>query len=190
MPSILYAVLASLLLFACSSPSAPPALDPVFVVMCADPDPEEPHFPCCTGFALHDQVVTANHCVPGDTAELVSNKQWLTTSNESELGTVTARDVGRDIAWLSAQLDGFGLTQGALAGPNESVSALTRSGVKAGELKRQAGDFWLTTISSHMGDSGSAIVDASGAAVGVLSRCTTPDGKVCDPNSAIFAEFP
>src|SRR6188768_3409071 len=145
-------LLAVLLLLSCSAPSAPPELDPVFVILCSDVDPEEPHHPCCTGFALGTQVVTANHCVPGDTAEIVSNRQWLDTSNASQVGVVVARD---------------------------PVRALTRSAAKAGTVGERAGLFWRTDLDTAMGDSGAAIVDASGAAVGVLSRCLTADGKEC-----------
>lgn len=183
-------VLLALLALACSSPSAPPELDPVFVVMCADPDPEEPHVPCCTGFALGSQVVTASHCVLGDTAELVSNRQWLDTSNASQVGTVVRRDEARDIAWLTAELDGPGLEQGGPVAQGDPVRALTRSGVKAGTANELAGVFWRSDLDTLIGDSGSAIVDPRGAAVGVLSRCLTADGKECDPRTGIFAELP
>src|SRR6188768_3278182 len=123
-------LLAVLLLLSCSAPSAPPELDPVFVILCSDVDPEEPHHPCCTGFALGTQVVTANHCVPGDTAEIVSNRQWLDTSNASQVGVVVARDEARDIAWLTATLDGPGLTQGGSVAQGDQVRALTRSAAK------------------------------------------------------------
>jgi hypothetical protein len=172
------------------SPSAPPELDPVFVVMCPDVDPEELHHPCCTGFALGTQVVTASHCVPGDTAELVSNQQWLNTSNASQTGTVLARDDVRDIAWLSAALDGPGLEQGGSVAQGDQVRVLTRSGAKPGSVREPAGAFWLTSADTKYGDSGAAVVDLSGAAVGVLSRCLTADGKQCDPGTGIFAELP
>lgn len=175
------------LLFACSSPSAPADLNPVFVVMCADVDPEQPHYPCCTGFALGAQVVTASHCVPGDTAELVSNRQWLDTASGSQVGSVTARDESRDIAWLTARLDGPGLTQGGAVAQDDPVRALTRSGVRAGTVGGQYGAFWQSSINTALGDSGAAVVNATGSAVGVISRCLTADSKQCDPNSAIFA---
>lgn len=182
--------LLALLLLACSSPTAPAELDPVFVVLCADPDPEEPHAPCCTGFALGSQVVTASHCVPGDTAELVSNRQWLDTANASQVGTVVRRDEARDIAWLTAELDGPGLEQGGAVALGDHVRALTRAGVRAGTAYERSGLFWRTDADTRLGDSGSAIVDAHGDAIGVLSRCTTADGKQCDLASGIFAELP
>lgn len=173
----------------CSPAPGQPELDPIFAVMCADDDPEEPPHPCCTGFAMGGQVVTANHCVPGDRAQLVSRRQWLETSNESEIGTVVARDEARDIAWLSAPVEAQ-LTRGAPISEGSSVSALTLSGSKPGIADAPAGAFWLTDMDTLLGDSGAAVVDASGAAVGVLSRCLTADGKQCDPHSGIFAELP
>jgi S1-C subfamily serine protease len=158
--------------------------------MCADVDPEELHHPCCTGFAFGTQVVTANHCVPDATAELVSNRQWLATSNASQVGTVTARDAVRDIAWLTAVLDGTGLTQGDPVALGAQVRALTRSGAKAGTAYERSGIFWRTDTGTSFGDSGSAIVDEAGLAVGVLSECLTMTGKQCDPGTGIFAELP
>ncbi len=169
--------------------------DSVLVVMCSDPipdpDSQDPqHHPCCTAFALAGQVVTANHCVPGETAELVTSRQWTRTSNASEIGTVTARDEARDIAWLSAALDGPGLTQGGAAREGDAVQALTRSGSKPGRVGSQTGVFWLSTMDTRFSDSGSAVVDSGGAAIGVVSQCLTADDKQCDPNSAIFSELP
>jgi hypothetical protein len=180
---------ASLLLSSCGIPDAPSDLDPVFVVMCPDADPEAPHHPCCTGFALGDRVVTASHCVPGATAELVSNRQWLHTANESEIGEVVARDESRDIAWLSAALDGPGLQRGTPVAGGDSVRALTRSGVKLGVVEQLSGGFRLSTLDTKLGDSGAAIVDESGAAVGVLNHCLTADDKQCDPHTGIFSDL-
>lgn len=177
------------LLAACSSPPSDPALDPIFVVLCADDDPEEPPHPCCTGFALSGQVVTANHCVPDDTALLVSRHQWLTTSNGSEIGHVLARDERRDIAWLSAPVEAQ-IERGPAVASGAAVSVLTMSGVKPGTVGERAGAFWLTDLDTLLGDSGAGVVDASGNVVGVLSRCLTADGKQCDPRSGIFAELP
>ena len=166
--------LAACLVSSCSSPPTP-QLDPVFVVLCADPDPSMDPHPCCTGFALGSQVVTASHCAPTDTVLLVSRHQWLTTASASEVGTVTARNEALDIAWMSAALDGPGLTQGAPVEAVEAVSALTEGGVLSGSVGERYGQFWQSTISSQFGDSGAAVVDATGRAVGVLSRCLTTD---------------
>ena len=167
-------------------------LDAVMVVMCADPDPEEPHIPCCTGFVLEGQVVTANHCVPDDTAELVTHRQWVDTSNASEIGTVLARDTARDIAWLSAALDGPELVRGAAVAEGDAVSALTRSAVQSGIAGPLSGIFWQSTMNTQLGDSGAAIVDRAGHAVGVLTDCLTPFDapQACRPNTAIFSELP
>lgn len=182
--------LLSAFLSACSAPTAPRELDPVFVIMCADPDPEEPHHPCCTGFALGGQVVTANHCVPGDTAELVSNRQWLDTSAAYEIGTVVRRDEALDVAWLTAELDGPGLRQGGPVTRGDQVRALTRSGAWLGTANERSGVYWLSDLDTKFGDSGSAIVDDGGSAVGVLISCLTLTGKQCNPNSGIFVELP
>lgn len=185
--------IAALFLAACSSPSAPPELDPVFVVLCAAPDPEEPHVPCCTGFALGDQVVTASHCVLGDTAELVSNRQWLDTSSASQVGAVVRRDEARDIAWLTAELDGPGLEQGGPVALGDHVRALTRLGVKAGTVGNRTGLVWQSNIDTRFGDCGSAVIDAAGDAVGMVFGCLlalSGDGKECDPRSARFVDLP
>ncbi len=183
-------ILAVSLAFACSSPAdSDPALAPVFVVMCPDISPDEPPHPCCTGFALDGQVVTASHCVPDDDARLVSRKQWLTTASDSEIGHVVARDEARDIAWLEAPVDEQ-LERGAPIVIDASVAALTVSGVKHGTASGRYGIFWTTDADTLVGDSGSAVVDASGRAIGVLSRCLTMSGKQCDPHSGIFAELP
>ncbi len=177
------------LLIACT-PTAPEELSPVFVVMCQDlPDAETIEHPCCTGFAFGAHVVTANHCVPDDYVSLVSNRQWLETSNESQKGVVIARDTVRDIAWLSATLDGPGLMQGPPVAEGDAVRALLRSAVQPGTVQQQVGIFWRTDIDSNLGDSGSAIVNQAGDAVGVLTRCTTMNVE-CDPNSGIFSELP
>src|SRR6478609_10340481 len=139
------AILLTLLVaLGCSGPDDSPELDPVFVVMCPDIDPgEEPH-PCCTGFALGAQVVTAIHCVPGDAAQLVSNRQWLDTASASQIGTVISRDDSRDIAWLSAKLDGPGLRLGAVVHPADAIRVLTRSGVKLGTASERIGSVrWI-----------------------------------------------
>lgn len=161
----------------------------MFIIMCADVDPEEPHHPCCTGFALGEEVVTANHCVPGSTAELVSNRQWVDTSNASQIGTVVRRDEALDIAWLTAELDEPGLTQGGAVALGDPVRALTRSGAKPGTAYDRAGNFWRTDADTEIGDSGAAIVDVNGHAIGVLSRCLTMHVQ-CDPGTGIFAELP
>ena len=172
------------------SPAGPAELAPVFVVLCPDVDPEQPPTPCCTAFALGSQVVTANHCAPKDAVPLVSRKQWTETSGAYSVGHVTLREEGRDIAWLDAPLDAPGLAMGRPVAEGDTVRALTRSGAKEGLVGQLAGAFWQSTADTHFGDSGAAIVDASGAAVGVLSRCLTTSGKDCDPNTGIFAELP
>lgn len=183
-------LVSALIVVACSGSTDPdPALASVFAIMCADADPEEPPHPCCTGFALGGQVVTANHCVPGDDAVLVSRDQWLHTANAWEPGHVVARDESRDIAWLDAAVDAQ-LTRGAPIASGARIAALTISGVKPGTAYSQAGYFWLTDADTLLGDSGSAVVDAHGDVIGVLSRCTTQDGKQCDRASGIFAELP
>jgi hypothetical protein len=188
--ALLFLLLIALPIHACSSPTAPAELAPVFVVMCADPDPEEPHVPCCTGFAQGSQVVTANHCVLGDTAELVSNRQWLDTSNASQIGTVARRDEARDIAWLTAELDGPGLEQGAPVAQDDAVRALTRSGVRPGIVGNRTGLVWQSTIDTRFGDCGSAVIDQSGDAVGMVFGCLTTSGKGCAPHSARFVDLP
>lgn len=177
------------LLGACSPPTAPAQLSPVFILLCDDIDPEmEPH-PCCTGFASGGQVVTANHCVPDARHKLVSNRQWLTTSDEYQIGTVTARDPAHDIAWVSAMLDGPGLELGSPVAMGDAVHALTRWGVKDGLVEELSGNFWRSSLDTEYGDSGSAIVDESGAAVGVLTRCLTADEKQCDAETGMFVAF-
>jgi hypothetical protein len=189
MMRLAFALCALLSILACSSAPDDPRLASVFVVMCADIDPGEDPHPCCTGFAMGDQVVTANHCVPDEKARIVSRSQWVHTSSDSEIGTVVARDEVRDIAWLDAPVDEQ-LTRGGPLVAGASVAALTASGVKSGTANTLAGDFWLTDLDTQIGESGAAIVDASGQAVGVLSRCLTADGKRCDPHTGIFAELP
>jgi hypothetical protein len=176
-------------LFGCG-PEAPPELDPVFVIMCGDVDPEEPPHPCCTGFALGNEVVTANHCVAGETAVLVSNRQWLDTSNDFQIGNVLRREPALDIAWLSAKLDGPGLRQGGPVTRGDQVRALTRSGVWLGTANERTGIFWLSSLDTDLGDSGSAIIDGAGFAVGVLTDCLTMTGRECDPQTGIFTELP
>lgn len=179
------------LAFACSSPAdSDPALAPVFVVMCADIDPGEPPHPCCTGFALGDQVVTANHCVPDEYARIVSREQWLHTASDSEIGHVVARDTARDIAWLDAPVDEQ-LTRGPAIGLDASVSVLTVSGVKHGVAHDYSGGMWFSSADTQIGDSGAAVVDAQGKAIGVLTSCLVPIGEsLCKPNSGIFSELP
>lgn len=179
----------ALLVAACSSEPDDPRLDPVFVVMCADIDPGEPPHPCCTGFALRGQVVTANHCVPGEYSTLVNRRQWLTTASDSDVGHVVARDEALDIAWLDARVEAQ-LDRGPTIMNGADVSVLTVSGVKPGTAHTRAGDFWLSDADTKFGDSGAAVVDAHGDAIGVLSRCTTHDEKQCDPSTGIFAELP
>ena len=174
----------------CSPAAGPAELAPVFVVLCADPDPEQDPHPCCTGFALGSQVVTANHCAPDDRVQLVSRRQWLTTASAYSVGTVTRRDEARDIAWLDAPTDGPGLELGGSFLPGDSVSALTPVGAKAGIVGGQAGLFWQSTMPVAFGDSGAAVVDASGRAVGVVHACLSADGKACDPMTGIFAGLP
>jgi len=173
------------IVIACSGPDDAPELSPVFVVMCADIDPGEPPHPCCTGFAMGDQVVTANHCVPDEYARIVSREQWLHTASDSEIGHVVARDTARDIAWLDAPVDEQ-LTRGPPIGLDASVSVLTVSGVKHGTAHGRYGIFWTTNLDTVVGDSGAAVVDAGGRAVGVLSRCLNE----CDPHTSMFAELP
>jgi len=175
---------------ACSAPAEDPELDPVFVLLCADIDPGEPPHPCCAGFALGNQVVTANHCVPTDHATLVTRRQWVETSAASEPGLVVARDAGRDIAWLTAALDGPGLTQGGPVALGDPVRVLTAWGARAGTAYERAGAFWRTNADTDLGDSGAAVVNARGRAVGVLTQCLTADGKECDMGTGIFVELP
>jgi len=175
---------------ACSPEPAQPELDPVFVLMCDDLDPDEPPHPCCTGFAMGGQVVTANHCVPGEAVRIVSRDQWLNTASDSSIGHVVARDEGRDIAWLSAEVD-YQLEQGAPIVAGAAVSALTMSGAVPGTATQQSGYFWITDLDVIHGDSGSAIVDAHGDAIGVLTNCRMPFGdKQCRMNTGNFAELP
>ena len=185
------ALLAIAITFACSSPAdSDPALAPIFVIMCADVSPDEPPHPCCTGFALGGQVVTANHCVPDADARLVSREQWLHTASDSEIGHVVARDEARDIAWLDAPVDEQ-LERGAPTAEGASVSALTVSGVKPGTANTQTGAFWMSDLSTLLGDSGAAIVDANGDAIGVLTDCLVKIGsKQCEPKTGMFAELP
>jgi hypothetical protein len=190
MNKLISLIICLLTLAACSSPAPQPELDPVIVVLCADPDPEQPPHPCCSGFVLDSQIVTANHCAPSDTLALVTRRQWVETSNASEVGTVARRDNVRDIAWVRAAVDSRGLALGAAVASGDAVRVLTSRGVLPGTVGAAAGAFWLTDIDSAFGDSGSAVVDAAGNAVGVLSRCLTADGKVCDRHSGIFSELP
>jgi len=187
---LLTAILVLASIAGCSGPDDAPELDPVFVVMCDDIDPGEPPHPCCTGFAFGTQVVTANHCVPDDQARLVSNRQWLHTASDSQIGSVVARDSARDIAWLTAVLDGPGLEQGGPVALGDSVTVLARFGAKPGTAYQQIIDRWRTSADTDYGDSGAAIVDATGAAVGVLTQCLTADGKQCDMSTGIFVELP
>jgi hypothetical protein len=186
----LFLLLAIVFLAACSSPAdSDPALAPVFVVMCADIDPGEPPHPCCTGFAMGGQVVTANHCVPDEYARIVSRQQWLHTASDSEIGHVVARDTARDIAWLDAPVDEQ-LTRGAPIGLDASVSVLTVSGVKYGTAFGRYGILWRTNADTMLGDSGAAVVDIGGRAIGVLSNCLIMMGHECDPHTGMFAELP
>ncbi len=180
----------ALALLICGCSPAPEADDPIVVVMCADIDPGELHHPCCSGFVFEGQVITANHCVPDDTAELVTGKQWTRTANAYEIGTVTDRDEARDIAWLTAAIDSAGLERGAYPVTGAQVRALTRFGLRPGVTGDPEGEFWLTTMNTVFGDSGSAVLDSDGHVSGVLSRCLTADGKQCDPNTGIFAGLP
>ena len=180
----------AVLAIACSSSPAQPELDPVFVLMCDDIDPEEPPHPCCTGFAHGGQVVTANHCVPGDEIRIVSREQWVNTASDSSIGHVVARDEGRDIAWLSAPVDAQ-LDRGGPIVAGAAISALTMSVVVPGKATQQGGYFWITDLDVIHSDSGSAIVDAHGDAIGVLTNCRMLDGdKQCKMSTGIFAELP
>ncbi len=188
---IRWLVLLASLLVACG-PEPEPRLDPVLVIMCGDVDPEEPPHPCCTAFALGGQVVTANHCVPGPTAMLVTRRQWTDTASASETGLVMARDESRDIAWLEAVLDSPGLMRGGPVAEGDAVSTLAMSGVKAGLAGERWESYRLSSMDVQVGDSGAAIVDAGGHAVGVLHACRTPFDapQSCIPKTAIFAELP
>lgn len=181
----------AVLLLGCSGPSANDArLAPVFAILCADVDPGmEPH-PCCTGFAMGGQVVTANHCVPNDDAMLVTHDQWVNTASAWEPGHITARDEALDIAWIDAKI-GAQLQHGGSIGIGDHVSALMVESVSSGAVTGSSGNYWTSDVDSKLGDSGSAIVDQSGYAVGVLTRCLVPDGeKQCSPHTAIFSELP
>jgi hypothetical protein len=156
----------------------------------------------CNAFAVKQRLstvlITAEHCVPerelalGEIVRFEAPSGW--GHGKAQLAW---RDTTHDAAVLlplePAALQPFVTARPPLAGERvESYSALFDAwhvGAMGGELAPGSG-LHVSTLTIAKGWSGSPMLDAHGAAWGIVSMCTPRDDGVCEPGSSKAYELP
>jgi S1-C subfamily serine protease len=177
-----------------------------------------PHPAHCSGFAVQaDQgvrIMTAAHCVTGyalgERVPVVTRDTWERTSRGVEWATLEAVDGGGDVATLrpddaaTGRLEALPLARRA---PRAGEPVRLLSGrywtESRGEVEGRywadveglgAAERWACSATIEPGWSGSAVLDASGAVLGVVTSCKAVQNATgaveCQPGFAAFQGVP
>jgi Trypsin-like peptidase domain len=204
-------LLLALLAIACArdplAPSQPRADSVVTLLRVAGPPPclgfpEEPcryadkYEPRCAAFGVmrggQTQLATASHCVP-DVANRSTALRFLAPSGWGHgKAYLVERDAAADVAYLAlddpVMVSPLRLGRAPLVGESVwSYSPIYRDR-SSGRVTGWLGDDWFETDQTVAdGWSGSPVLDDSGAAVGVVSRCSSGHGtsRRCTPGRTV-----
>lgn len=176
--------------------------------------PEPAH---CSGFAANlavgTRILTAGHCVAayaiGERVPVVTRQRWDHTSQGVRWARLERVDGRGDVAVLApedatmAELEALPVANrapvhGELVRLQSGRYWAESRGVVEGryyaDVGGQAGERWSCTASIEPGWSGSAVLDADGRVLGVVTSCqavlTATDSVVCRPGFAAFQAVP